>query len=44
MYCFVYNREHKKCTRSYDIRCEFAKIDNEFAKIDKVSHKNVWYI
>lgn len=37
MYCFVYNREHKKCPRSYDIRCEFAKID-------KVSHKNVWYI
>ncbi len=37
MYCFVYNREYKKCTRSYDIRCEFAKID-------KVSHKNVWYI
>ena len=25
MYCFVYNREHKKCTRSYDIRREFAK-------------------
>lgn len=37
MYCFVYNREHKKCTLTYVIR-------REFAKIDKVSHKNVWCI
>ncbi len=37
MYCFMYNREHKKCVLTYVIRCEFAKID-------KVSHKNVWCI
>ena len=27
MYCFVYNREHKKCVLTYVIRHEFAKID-----------------
>ena len=31
MYCFVHNREHKKCVLTYVIR-------REFAKIDKVSH------
>ena len=25
MYCFVYNREHKKCVLTYVIRREFAK-------------------